>query len=91
MYLIQHIISYFIPTKMSSDQSWMYGSRLCNEHIKGVDAFINFAKKDILDNIRVDICCLCKHCKNEKRYHRDDVLRSHLIKHGFMVDNRCWN
>jgi hypothetical protein len=43
----------------------MYGSRLCNEYIKGVDAFIDFMKKDMLDNIRGNICCPCKHCKNE--------------------------
>jgi hypothetical protein len=62
----------------------MYGPRLCNEYIKALDAFIDFAKKDMLDNIRGNICCPCKHCKNEKRYCADDVLRSHLIKHGFM-------
>jgi hypothetical protein len=69
----------------------MYGPRLCNEYIKGVDAFINFTKKNMLDNIRGNICCPCKHCKNEKRYRTDDMLRSHLIKHGFMEDYRCWN
>jgi hypothetical protein len=30
----------------------MYGPRLCNEYIKGADAFIDFAKKDMLDNNR---------------------------------------
>jgi hypothetical protein len=69
----------------------MYGPRLCNEYIRGVDAFINFAKKDMLDNIRENLCCPCKHCKNAKRYHADDVLMSHLIKHGFMDDYQCWN
>jgi hypothetical protein len=69
----------------------MYGPRLCNEYIKGVDAFIDFIKKDMLDNIRGNLCCPCKHCKNEKRYHTDDMLRSHSIKHGFMEDYRCWN
>jgi hypothetical protein len=29
------------------------------------------------------------HCK--KKYCTDDMLRSHLIKHGFMEDCRCWN
>jgi hypothetical protein len=29
----------------------MYVPRLCNEYIKGLDAFINFAKKDMLDNV----------------------------------------
>jgi hypothetical protein len=57
----------------------MYAHRLCNEYIKGVDTFINFAKKDMLDNIRGNICCPCKHCKNDKRYRIDDVLMSHLI------------
>jgi hypothetical protein len=69
----------------------MYGSRLCDEYIKGVDAFIDFMKKDMLDNIRENICCPCKHCKNEKRYHTDGVLRSYLIKHGFKEDYWCWN
>jgi hypothetical protein len=69
----------------------MYGPRLCNEYIKGVDAFINFTKIDMLDNIRGNQCCPYKHCKNEKRYRTDDVLRSHLIKHGFTEDYRCWN
>jgi hypothetical protein len=44
----------------------MYGPCLCNEYIKGVDAFMYFAKKDMLNNIRGNICCHCKHCKNEK-------------------------
>jgi hypothetical protein len=69
----------------------MYGMRLCNEYINGLDAFIDFAKKDMLDNVRGDLCCPCKHCKNEKKYHIDDVLRSHFIKNGFMEDYRCWN
>jgi hypothetical protein len=30
----------------------MYGPRLCNEFMKGLDAFIDFMKKDMLDNIR---------------------------------------
>jgi hypothetical protein len=64
----------------------MYGPRLCNEYIKRVGAFIDFAKKDMLDNIRGNICCPYKHCKNEKRYRTNDVLRSHLIKHEFMED-----
>jgi hypothetical protein len=69
----------------------MYGSCLCNEYIKGVDAFIDFTKKDMLDNISGNLCCPYKYCKNEKRYRADNVLRSHLIKHGFMEDYRCWN
>jgi hypothetical protein len=69
----------------------MYGPHLCNEYIKGVDAFINFAKKDMLDNIRGNLCYPCKHCKNEKIYCIYDVLRSYLIKHGFMEDYQCWN
>jgi hypothetical protein len=69
----------------------MYGPHICNEYIKGLDAFIDFAKKDMLDNIRENLCCPYKYCRNEKKYHTDDVLTSHLIKHGFMKDHRYWN
>jgi hypothetical protein len=64
----------------------MYEPCLYNEYIKVIDTFIDFTKKDMLDNIRGNICYPCKHCKNEKRYRTDDVLRSHLIKHEFMKD-----
>jgi hypothetical protein len=69
----------------------MYELRLCNEYIKGLDAFINFTKKDMLDSIRENLYCPCKYCKNKKKYHADDVLRSHLIRHGFIENYRCWN
>jgi hypothetical protein len=68
----------------------MYESCIC-KYIKRIDAFINFAKKDMLDNIRGNHCCPYKNCKNGKRYRTDDVLRSYLIKHRFMQDYRCWN
>jgi hypothetical protein len=69
----------------------MYGLCLCNEYIKGLDVFIDLAKKYILDNVRGNLCYPCKHCKNEKKYHIDDVLMPHLIKHGFIEDYRCCN
>jgi hypothetical protein len=69
----------------------MYGPHLSNEYINGLDAFIDFTKKDMVDNGRCFICCPCKHCKNEKKYHSCDVLRTNLIKHGFKEDYQCWN
>jgi hypothetical protein len=69
----------------------MYGPHLSNEYINGLDAFIDFTKKDMVDNGRSFIYCPCKHCKNEKKYRSDDVLRTHLIKQGFKEDYRCWN
>jgi hypothetical protein len=69
----------------------MYGLCLCNVYIKGLDVFIDFVKKDLFDNVRGNLCCPCKYCNNGKKYHTDDVWRSHLIKHGFMEDCRCWN
>jgi hypothetical protein len=75
----------------SSDRSWMYGPHLSNEYINGLDAFIDFAKKDMVDNSSGFICCPCKHYKNEKKYRSGDVLRTHLIKHGLKEDYRCWN
>jgi hypothetical protein len=67
----------------------MYEPCLSNEYINGSDAFVNFVKKDMVDNGSGFICCPCKHCKNEQKYHSDDVLRTHLIKHGFREDYRC--
>jgi hypothetical protein len=69
----------------------MYGLHLYNEYIKMLDAFIDFAKKDMFDNVRGNLYCPYKHCKNKKKYHTYDVLRSNLIKHGFMEDYRYWN
>jgi hypothetical protein len=80
-----------IYIKMSSDWNWMYGSRLYNMYIKVLDAYIDFMKKYMLDNIRGNFCCPCKHCLNEKKYRIDNVLKSHLIQHGFMEDYQCWN
>jgi hypothetical protein len=60
----------------------VYGPRLCNEYIKEVDAFIDFVNKDMLDNIRGNICCPCKHCKNEKRYHTIEVTFDQAWIHG---------
>jgi hypothetical protein len=65
--------------------------RLCNEYIKGLYTFINFVKKDMLDNVGWNLCCPCKHYKNEKKYRTYDVLRSHLIKHGFIEDYQYCN
>jgi hypothetical protein len=76
---------------MSWDQNRVYDPRLCNEYIKELDAFINFTKKDTLDNVIDYLCCPCKHCKNEKKYRIDDMLMSHLIQHVFMEDYRYWN
>jgi hypothetical protein len=45
----------------------MYDSHFYNEYINVLDAFINFVKKDMLDNIRGYLCCPCKHCKNDKK------------------------
>jgi hypothetical protein len=36
-------------------------------------------KNDMLNNVRGNLCCPCKHCKNEKKYRTDDVVWSHLI------------
>jgi hypothetical protein len=69
----------------------MYGPHLSNVYINGLDAFIDFTKKDMVDNGRCFICCPCKHCKNEKKYRLGDVLRTHLIKHEFKEDYQCWN
>jgi hypothetical protein len=49
-------------------------SVLHNKYIKWLDVFINFAKKDTLNNVRGNLYCPCKHYKNEKKYHIDDSI-----------------
>jgi hypothetical protein len=65
---------------MSSDQSWIYVPYLYNEYIKGLDAFIDFMKIDMLDNVRGNICCSYKHCKNENKYFIQDNKGQATIK-----------
>jgi hypothetical protein len=58
----------------------MYESRLCNEYIKGLDAFIDFLKKDMSDNIKQNLYCPYKYYKSEKKYRTDDILRSDQVR-----------
>jgi hypothetical protein len=44
----------------------------------------------MLDNVRGNLCCPYKYCKNKKKYRIDDVFMSHLIKHEYMEDYQCW-
>jgi hypothetical protein len=76
---------------MSLDRSRIYVLHLCNEYIQELDAFIDFMKKDMLDNVRENLYYPYKYYKNEKKYRTDDVLRSHLIKHRFTEDYQCRN
>jgi hypothetical protein len=57
MYLFQHIICYFIGRCHRIKVGCM-GPHLCNEYIKGLDAFIDFVKKDMLDNVRGNLVVL---------------------------------
>jgi hypothetical protein len=52
---------------------------------------LSILRRDMLDNVRGNLCRPSKYCKNEKIYCIDDVLRSHLMKHEFVEDYRCWN
>jgi hypothetical protein len=65
---------------MSWDRSWIYGPHLYNEYIEGLDAFIDYTKKDMLDNIRGNLCCPYKHCKNKNKYFVQDNKGQATIK-----------
>jgi hypothetical protein len=45
----------------------------------------------MLNNVRGNICCPCRYCKNEKKYRTNDILIPHLTKHVFMDNYRCLN
>jgi hypothetical protein len=66
----------------------MYGLCPCNKYIKGLDAFINFVKKGMLNIVRVNLCCPYKYCKNENKYRSDDMLMSHFINVGINIGRK---
>jgi hypothetical protein len=62
--MVYSAILYIYRSLSSLDRSGMYGPRLSIEYINGLDAFIDFVKKDMVDKGRGFICSPCKHCKN---------------------------
>jgi hypothetical protein len=59
----------------------MYELHLCIEYMKGVDAFINFTKKDMLDSIRGNLLLSLETLQNKKRciyqFHKERHVRQH--------------
>jgi hypothetical protein len=62
MYLIQHISYYFICRCHQIELGCM-GRAIAMSISKELDAFINFMRKDMLDNVSGNLCYPCKHCK----------------------------
>jgi len=69
----------------------MYGTRLCNEYLNGVNQFLCEAKQDKDNKGTPFIYCPCKDCKNEKKLISEEIVREHLIVRGFKENYTCWN
>lgn len=68
-------------------REWMGCHRLSVEYIQGVEAFLTFARDNLVDHQA--ILCPCIRCSN-RRLFSIDVVRTHLICHGIMLSYKSW-
>ena len=72
------------------DKEWMYKtSRLDQAYLDHVTKFIAAAKRHRLSLKREHTICPCKCCKN-LLLHEDYVVKSHLVRYGFVKDYTIW-
>nr|MCH9869343.1 hypothetical protein [Serratia marcescens] len=81
-----------------SDQRrvWMYERRqnpdkfgVTAEFMAGVQSLVDLAKEHPSHLSEGQIRCPCKKCRN-RRFQKEDDLKVHLYKHGFMPDYTVW-
>lgn len=53
--------------------------------------FIEAAEKDALSKTMKEILCPCLDCKNMKAWVKKEVVRSHLVRRGFVVGYTVWS
>jgi hypothetical protein len=73
---------------MQMNREWMYGNRLCDEFIMGLNDFLAVANAN--KQWGGFILCPCPVCKNQKDYSSSRTIHVHLLQHGFMPSYNCW-
>jgi len=58
--------------------------------MSGVSKFVDAAKKHAHSERTKQIRCPCFDCKNNIVWENTDVIKTHLIQRGFMVDYKVW-
>ena len=73
------------------DRAWMYGiKRHSFSFMSGVSKFVEVAKLHAHSNRTKQIRCLCFDYNNNIVWENTDVIKTHLIQRGFMVDYKVW-
>ncbi|KAK7279834.1 hypothetical protein RJT34_24892 [Clitoria ternatea] len=75
-------------TLVPMDRSWINARRTSNEYAVGVEAFLEFAKRNVLNN-NGRFYCPCVKCLNVKRLSVEEI-RDHVICHGFCKNYTTW-
>jgi hypothetical protein len=78
---------------MEDRATWMYGlPRYSQAYVDEVDKFIiaavNHAKT--LSGTNCSVICPCKDYKNHMATYAEEIIRSHLIRQGFVPDYTVW-
>ena len=68
-------------------RKWMWENRLNEIYRKGVDAFCDFARENMVD--LKSIRCPCIKCGNHRHF-SIDVVRTHLFAYGIMTSYQRW-
>jgi Transposase-associated domain len=68
----------------------MYERRDTFEYLKGVEKFVECARKDMRVRSARSIPCPCIDCQNILRQPSVEVLQDHLIAHGFVLGYTQW-
>ena len=72
---------------MQMNRQWIYGDRLCDEFITGLNDFLAVANANKKGGF---VICPCAGCKNQKGYSSSREVHLHLLRHGFMPSYNCW-
>ena len=73
------------------DRAWMYGiKRHLDSFMSGVSKFVEAAKEHPHSKMTKQIRCPCFDCKNNIVWKNTDIIKTHLIQRGFMVDYKVW-
>ncbi|KAJ9552586.1 hypothetical protein OSB04_016631 [Centaurea solstitialis] len=70
---------------------WMYEiPRATQEYLAGLDEFMEAAKNYQLSSGENGIWCPCRKCRNFLKHSDHNVVKEHLVCHGFMHRYTCW-
>jgi len=73
---------------VNMDRSWITASRMSDEYEKGVEKFLQFAKRNEA-GVNNKYFCPCVNCLNVKRQDIE-LIREHVLCDGFLKSYTIW-